>query len=503
MKVKLSAYLKQLDQFKQEGGVDGCAQCLQLLNDMRSEGISLQANTCNTAMRACTCNLEAVEDLFDTLAANGLETEASYAALMQARLEHGEVLGAVDALKALLASGKHRPKLRTCGPLLRHLCDAGDRENVLDLWSKLEQRGVDFSAREYDARMRMHGRIGDARGLEDTLDASLAVNPTPDTDSIEALKAATRDCADASPVELGNGAPQARGTLAPTLQTATVDEAGKCNCCASTLRLLRLTVEEREQVRDVLLSRAASRSAAGLTHLNEYREWLRVRPPFDYVIDGPNVAYYGQNFEAGRFQFAQIQAVIDVLRRETPDARLLVLLPTKYLQREIPNHTCSSVRSNVVDEADRALIDSWAAEGLLYEVTNALYDDWYWMYATVAETRAPEEDVRTRAVTNDAMRDHWVELLPTLAFARWRASQIAGFTFHEQQPAAEAHDDGGGAARYEPSVAPLPLISVEAQREGTRRHIPIPTRGEDCDAAATAAPQHQQWLCVDFPRSEE
>ena len=70
------------------------------------------------------------------------------------------------------------------------------------------------------------------------------------------------------------------------------------------------------------------------------------------------------------------------------------------------------------------------------------------MYATVAETRGPEptagSDLRTtrvpRVVTNDAMRDHWSELLPARSFGRWRHSQVAAFrlAYPKQRLAADA-----------------------------------------------------------------
>ena len=47
--------------------------------------------------------------------------------------------------------------------------------------------------------------------------------------------------------------------------------------------------------------------------------------------------------------------------------RVLLLLPSKYLQREIPNHTCSKQRYNEITDADAALLAKWRAEGVLFE----------------------------------------------------------------------------------------------------------------------------------------
>ena len=39
----------------------------------------------------------------------------------------------------------------------------------------------------------------------------------------------------------------------------------------------------------------------------QYMEWLERHGPFGAVVDGANVALYGQNFEQGGFTFAQIR----------------------------------------------------------------------------------------------------------------------------------------------------------------------------------------------------
>ena len=40
----------------------------------------------------------------------------------------------------------------------------------------------------------------------------------------------------------------------------------------------------------------------------------------------------------------------------------------------------------------RMLVQAWRDAGLLYVCTPELYDDWYWMFATVAETQSEEPD---------------------------------------------------------------------------------------------------------------
>ena len=89
------------------------------------------------------------------------------------------------------------------------------------------------------------------------------------------------------------------------------------------------------------------------------------------------------------------------------------------MQAEIPNHTCSTQQRDTRTAEDAALLQQWRAQGLLYVCPRGIYDDWFWMYASVHGARA-------RVVTNDAMRDHRMDLLPERAFRRWRETQTMG-----------------------------------------------------------------------------
>lgn len=127
---------------------------------------------------------------------------------------------------------------------------------------------------------------------------------------------------------------------------------------------------------------------------------------------------------------------------------------------------------------------------MLYECFPSLYDDWYWMFACVAETRDAEPEARRggadavspRVVTNDAMRDHWQELLPARSFARWRHSQVSAFGLTYQRDllptnGAEGTAEGGvadGAEGGQPSLVPAAQADEPA------------ANGVAGDAAATA-----------------
>ena len=55
--------------------------------------------------------------------------------------------------------------------------------------------------------------------------------------------------------------------------------------------------------------------------------WLEEHGPFEVVIDGANVACFGQNHEQGGFQFSQIADVVDRLSNDKPDRKVLVVNP--------------------------------------------------------------------------------------------------------------------------------------------------------------------------------
>ena len=58
----------------------------------------------------------------------------------------------------------------------------------------------------------------------------------------------------------------------------------------------------------------------------QFRAWLGRHGPFGAVIDGANVALYGQNFDTGGFNFGQIQAVVNHLASRHPDLKPLLML---------------------------------------------------------------------------------------------------------------------------------------------------------------------------------
>lgn len=47
--------------------------------------------------------------------------------------------------------------------------------------------------------------------------------------------------------------------------------------------------------------------------------------PYDVLIDGANVAFYGQNREGGGFKWPQIMSMVDLVKRENPGKKIMLV----------------------------------------------------------------------------------------------------------------------------------------------------------------------------------
>ena len=54
--------------------------------------------------------------------------------------------------------------------------------------------------------------------------------------------------------------------------------------------------------------------------------WLEEHGPLHALVDGANVALFGQNWEHGAFSFGQIKGIMDHLARDHPDLHPLMVM---------------------------------------------------------------------------------------------------------------------------------------------------------------------------------
>mmetsp|Transcript_15095 Transcript_15095/g.20010 ORF Transcript_15095/g.20010 Transcript_15095/m.20010 type:complete len:327 (+) Transcript_15095:1-981(+) len=238
----------------------------------------------------------------------------------------------------------------------------------------------------------------------------------------------------------------------------TVDgSTAQCPRTKATLRLILLEEDQRRQLHDSLLQGAESQYkdflgtkkkdvAAAAKHLTNFANWLDTREgkPFTAIVDGANVAYYMQNFDQGKFNFHQLEFMVDAL--EKMNEHPLVILPNKYLRKHFHANTGSSNYKQTLNRREQAIIDKLTKGGKLYRCPPMCLDDYYWMLASVSDQTVSRNGIdldvppgneegrwpgtRPMLITNDQMRDHrLLDLMEARLFRRWYSCHIVNYNF--------------------------------------------------------------------------
>jgi len=342
-------------------------------------------------------------------------------------------------------------RLRTVEPLLAGLLRAGRVADAMAAWRRTlaSQPDVLEAASSSD--------IGPVEQVLVSLLVACASSPhTPPSDALHVLSVLASAC-------LGVSRASADALLAafPALaEIVAVDADGVCAATGASLHRPALSADECAHVHAGLLAAAASGAGREqVDRLREFAAWLAERPGggVTAVVDGPNVAYARQNVQDGQFSFHQVDEVLRAL--EALGHAPLLLLPSKYLGSTVPNHSrwkgVDRRTDHDVTPEERAIVERWHAQGLVYPTPRYANDDWcpappqpaparpcaaparqtergagrgrYWMMATV--TRGAGQAAPPVVVSNDQMRDHRLALLDTRPFTRWKAQQVMRFDF--------------------------------------------------------------------------
>jgi Protein-only RNase P len=294
---------------------------------------------------------------------------------------------------------------------------------------------------------------------------------------------------------------------------------GYCSRSGSTLRLLHLDADEKENLRDSVRSMAQAeylsfhkevlRKPKGEQTENDidhFSTWLDTRegPPFTAIVDGANVGYYMQNFDDGRFSFHQIKFVVDTL--EQLGETVLVILPGKYGYNRF-SVTIGGGLQNLTDE-EVAIRNQLRSSGRLYLVPRGMLDDFYWIMASMSnqtKARAGEDisvfpndpsgrwpGTRPVLVTNDQTRDHKLGMMsePRL-FKRWYSNYIVNYNFAGFVHGNPSHSDIGFAKAdfYSREIQGNPSLNSNGQVVGTSWHFPLSDTEDN----------EEGWFCIRIP----
>ena len=184
---------------------------------------------------------------------------------------------------------------------------------------------------------------------------------------------------------------------------------GRCDAADGTLKIIDLSPEEMEEFAEGI-SKIAKARGGKPADFEKFIDWLE-KNPCDTMIDGANVALYGQNFEDGGFSFPQVRNVMKRISSQEPERKQLLVLHN------------NRVHAPPAKEPEAAeMLNQCRADRSLYVCQKGSNDDWYWMYAAV------KAGARGMIVSNDEMRDHIFSLLSPKYFHRWKQHHQIRYT---------------------------------------------------------------------------
>ena len=228
----------------------------------------------------------------DMIAARLALSEASYASIIRICALAGDVTQGSALLEQMKRAGL-APRLRSYAALVRAYAAQPDLPATRALFADMAQLDVVPGQGEHAALIRAL-RAAAAEPVAETL-AHLrtiaAEQPLFEDELAAAVEAAiTSD-----------------GTWAT--ERVTLSAAGVCPATGRKLRSIDVSPDELAALRAQCTELAGDRPEAA-ARFNAFREWLAARgADFDVLIDGPNVGFFGQNYESGALMYSQIEAV--------------------------------------------------------------------------------------------------------------------------------------------------------------------------------------------------
>ncbi|GMF51560.1 unnamed protein product [Phytophthora fragariaefolia] len=199
-------------------------------------------------------------------------------------------------------------------------------------------------------------------------------------------------------------------------------------------------------------------------YLDPFRDWLMLRHetfqlqivaadrkgerPLHYVLDGPNIAYINQNFEAGTYRLDQVDAIARDL--QTQGHLVSITMPAAYLADKfvvrIRSKQYRAMRRQgkfVTRERtpkEKTILERWRNENMIFSCrTDFLSDDLFWLYASVLLGR------EGRVVTNDQGRDHVFALINGYTSTSTNASARSQKNGKKSSADADAHAASDGS----------------------------------------------------------
>eukprot|EP00300_Choanocystis_sp_HF-7_P030298 c39099_g1_i1.p1 GENE.c39099_g1_i1~~c39099_g1_i1.p1 ORF type:complete len:620 (-),score=126.35 c39099_g1_i1:13-1872(-) len=299
------------------GDVDGAFAALDRLvglgerpTSFRAQLLSMLAAPDERA-QASDSHVRRAEELFTQQLAISSKSvpENMYSNMIRIHSQRGDTDRAMRLLEDMEAS-QIAPKLRTFSPLLSAYSAAANSEKCLWLREKMRTLKLDLGEDDYAVLLDCASRVsqGAEQGVVNT----------------------ARDLADIIPhitsIKLEQSLLKAFAAIGWEVAYCEIPTStGLCPVTNETLRAIDLTDADLETLRDFAERLVCETRPESAESFRVFRTWIHNCQPFDSIIDGANVAYFGQNHPRGLFSHPQINECLFACRKRFGSRSLIVL----------------------------------------------------------------------------------------------------------------------------------------------------------------------------------
>ena len=302
-------------------------------------------------------------------------------------------------------TGKCKPRLRTYTPALLGFCSSGNVKQAMEVESEMRRLDLQLTEHEYRAMLEAVIKTGDKVYGNYILECMLREITNVEEKTAKVLETYFNSFQENSKEENGAAA------CTYTVSRSKVDVQGICSSSNEKLEKLDLKKGEMmtlaEKISNLALKRE-SRSDAFQT----FQKWLERHGPYDLIIDGANVGFFGQA-KGGTFVFAQVELMLEKVKELWPNRKPLVVLHNRRLHHFTKDN-----------KANAALVDKLKSNHEIFASPSGSNDDWYWIYAAVLSGE------NGLLVTNDEMRDHIFQTLASRYFQKWKLCHQVHFSVY-------------------------------------------------------------------------
>lgn len=347
--------------------------------------------------------------------------EAAFSAVIKLHLHRDDTdaaWGIVDKLHEVAQAKLH---FRTVGSILEHECRNGKFLKAYGRWQQLKDGEVGWTVAMEDVLVQMVLSCHASHHVRQETSSEQFNDQM--TELLRDLRLSCKEISHASAQRLR----QAFHDSGYSAKTLPSDQAMCPSCMSCGLPLVKKDISEaeRQQLLLAIESRESKVMKDGVTakeFLEPFKLWLLTKHrkaaegsgKLHFILDGPNIAYINQNFDAGSCRLDHIDAVAEMLLAE--GHQVSITMPFSYLAEKIvlrirtkkskQQHKQGKFTTRQRTPDEKALIDKWQQQGMLFSCrTDCLSDDLFWLYASVLLGK------EGRVVTNDQGRDHVFALL--------------------------------------------------------------------------------------------